>query len=219
MVSIDDLVGRVFHVEGGGTLILESVYGGDETISKIAARSRNKASAEDIDTQIGRMTKQGHTTPFEFARLTLDIHVPMDTWRQWVRHRTSTALERSTRYTESDFEFDYARIKPEDRAFVASSLVSLEQVYRRLRQLGYEREIARKVLPMATFTSLYWTSDLHNLRGFLRQRLHRSAQQDIRRYAEIISYIMSVWCPITWKHFVATLDKKYYPRLLPADLA
>lgn len=30
-----------------------------------------------------------HTTPFEMCELIIDVQVPMDAWRQWIRHRTA----------------------------------------------------------------------------------------------------------------------------------
>jgi thymidylate synthase (FAD) len=45
------------------------------------------------------MYKNGHTTPFEMCELIIDVKVPMDTWRQWIRHRTASVNEYSTRYS------------------------------------------------------------------------------------------------------------------------
>jgi thymidylate synthase (FAD) len=45
--------------------------------------------------------KMGHTTPFEMCELIIDVQVPMDSWRQWIRHRTASVNEYSTRYTEA----------------------------------------------------------------------------------------------------------------------
>lgn len=41
----------------------------------------------------------GNTTPFEMAEVKLLIRIPMDAWRQMVRHRTANINEYSTRYT------------------------------------------------------------------------------------------------------------------------
>lgn len=43
----------------------------------------------------------GNSTPFEFATITLQIYVPMDCWRQWIRHRMFSVNEYSTRYSEA----------------------------------------------------------------------------------------------------------------------
>lgn len=43
----------------------------------------------------------GNTTPFEMCELKLHIKIPMDAWRQMVRHRTASINEYSTRYSEA----------------------------------------------------------------------------------------------------------------------
>ena len=42
-----------------------------------------------------------HTTPFEMCEIKLHVRVPMDCWRQWIRHRTASVNEYSTRYSEA----------------------------------------------------------------------------------------------------------------------
>lgn len=42
-----------------------------------------------------------HTTPFEMVEFKFMVQVPMDCWRQWIRHRTASVNEYSTRYTEA----------------------------------------------------------------------------------------------------------------------
>jgi len=40
-----------------------------------------------------------HTTPFEMVEFKFRVRVPMDCWRQWIRHRTASVNEYSTRYS------------------------------------------------------------------------------------------------------------------------
>lgn len=47
------------------------------------------------------MYKMGHTSPFEMCELIVDIQIPMDAWRQMIRHRMASVNEYSTRYTEA----------------------------------------------------------------------------------------------------------------------
>ena len=56
----------------------------------------------DKDRQLIRyLLNHGHTTPFEMVELKFMVRVPMDCWRQWIRHRTASVNEYSTRYTEA----------------------------------------------------------------------------------------------------------------------
>lgn len=47
------------------------------------------------------LMNHSHTTPFEMVEIKFMVQVPMDCWRQWVRHRTASINEYSTRYTEA----------------------------------------------------------------------------------------------------------------------
>lgn len=47
------------------------------------------------------LMNHSHTTPFEMVEFKFMVQVPMDCWRQWVRHRTASINEYSTRYTEA----------------------------------------------------------------------------------------------------------------------
>jgi thymidylate synthase (FAD) len=66
----------------------------------------------EIEREQDRMEKDGrtllrylmrhhHTTPFEMAEVKILVRVPMDCWRQWIRHRTANVNEYSTRYAEA----------------------------------------------------------------------------------------------------------------------
>jgi len=52
-----------------------------------------------------------HTTPFEMVEFKFMVQVPMDCWRQWIRHRTASVNEYSTRYTEA---IDVCQTTPEN---------------------------------------------------------------------------------------------------------
>jgi thymidylate synthase (FAD) len=49
---------------------------------------------------IRHLMSNRHTTPFEMCEIKLHVRVPMDAWRQWIRHRTASVNEFSTRYSE-----------------------------------------------------------------------------------------------------------------------
>ena len=56
-----------------------------------------KSKKEDLNL-LRYLMRHRHTTPFEMAEVKLLIRVPMDLWRQWIRHRTANVNEYSTRY-------------------------------------------------------------------------------------------------------------------------
>ncbi len=53
----------------------------------------------DDRTLIRYLMRHRHTTPLEMAEIKFLIRVPMDCWRQWIRHRTASVNEYSTRYS------------------------------------------------------------------------------------------------------------------------
>ena len=73
--------------------------------------------------------------------------------------------------------------------------------YEERLQFGVAREVARKDLPLSTYTEAYWKIDLHNLFHFLSLRLDPHAQKEIRSYAEAITEIVKVWVPHSWEAF------------------
>ena len=62
---------------------------------------------------------------------------------------------------------------------------------------GLSRELARMVLPLASYTQWYWKIDLHNLLHFISLRADAHAQHEIRAYAEVLARIVEDWVPLT----------------------
>jgi thymidylate synthase (FAD) len=60
-----------------------------------------EASEAEVRRLIRYLLAHRHTTPFEMAELKFLVRVPMDCWRQWIRHRTASVNEYSTRYTKA----------------------------------------------------------------------------------------------------------------------
>jgi len=80
-------------------------YGKDEQGNTLSDRDNN---AEVWEKQIRAdraliryLMNHSHTTPFEMVEIKFMVQVPMDCWRQWIRHRTASVNEYSTRYTEA----------------------------------------------------------------------------------------------------------------------
>lgn len=171
------------------------------------------------------LMRHDHTTPFEMCELKLHVRVPMDCWRQWIRHRTASVNEYSTRYSVA---IDSMQTTRKDRwrqqssqnrqgsgAFLdvaaGAKLSSREsdlqklarEIYEERLKAGVAREQARKDLPLSTYTEAYWKIDLHNLFHFLRLRMDAHAQEEIREYAIKIGHeIVAVWCPLAWEAFL-----------------
>jgi thymidylate synthase (FAD) len=70
------------------------------------------------------------------------------------------------------------------------------QSYRRMLQMGCPRELARSVLPVATYSQMFGTVNLHNLFHFLGLRTHSHAQYEIRVYALAMLELVRPVCPV-----------------------
>ncbi|MBI1312754.1 FAD-dependent thymidylate synthase, partial [bacterium] len=159
------------------------------------------------------------------AEIKLLVRVPMDCWRQWIRHRTANVNEYSTRYS---LAIDAAQTTPPDQwrtqsesnrqgseGFLDEALGaelteserefqdSARKLYEQRIEQGVAREQARKDLPLATYTEAYWKIDLHNLLHFLALRMDSHAQLEIRDYATTIGErIVKPLFPLVWEAFV-----------------
>src|SRR5258705_13061474 len=155
----------------------------------------------------------------------LHVRVPMDWWRQWIRHRTANVNEYSTRYSVA---IDASQQTPPDQwraqepmnrqgsagyiePSVGAWLTARERQLHELSRTVYTerldaqvaREQARKDLPLSTYTEAYWKIDLHNLLHFLRLRMDPHAQWEIRQYATTIGeQIVRPLFPLVWEAFV-----------------
>jgi thymidylate synthase (FAD) len=224
--SLEEILGKKFPVLDDGFVRVIDYMGGDESIVQAARVSYGRGTKKVNEDRglIRYLLRNFHTTPFEMCEIKLHVRVPMDTWRQWIRHRTANVNEYSTRYSlaidssqktdPNEWRFQAVDNKQGSEGFfdnaIGSKLSEREEelqqfareIYQERLQLGVAREQARKDLPLSTYTEAYWKIDLHNLLNFLALRMDAHAQFEIRSYANVIgNEIVSKWCPIAWEAF------------------
>lgn len=221
-----------YSVGSDGFICLVDWMGDDASICQAASVSYGMdgrdGNQEDNEKLLRYLMRHQHTTPFEMAEIKFLVRVPMDTWRQWVRHRTANINEYSTRYkpaidsmatTESNEwrlqssknkqgsdgyfpAFSDDTVDGEDLTKVEASFHELARtVYQTRLNSGVAREQARKDLPLSTYTEAYWKCDLHNIFNFLRLRMDSHAQLEIRQYAGTMAKIVEVLFPKCWNAF------------------
>ena len=224
--ALDEILGVPFKVLDDGFVRVVDYMGSDSSIVQAARVSYGKGTKKVREDEglIRYLLRHHHTSPFEMCELKLHVRVPMDCWRQWIRHRMANVNEYSTSYS---IAIDSAqKTKPEEWRLQATSnrqgsegnlavkqgelftmreieLQSLARtVYNERIEAGIAREQARKDLPLSTYTEAYWKIDLHNLLHFLALRMEPHAQEEIRSYAATIgNEIVGRWCPIAWFAF------------------
>ncbi|MFO1094526.1 MAG: FAD-dependent thymidylate synthase [Planctomycetaceae bacterium] len=224
--TIEQIRWQKFPVLNDGFVCLVDCMGDDSSVVQAARVSYGAGTKHVSDDRslIRYLMRHRHSTPFEMAEIKLLVRVPMDCWRQWIRHRTANVNEYSTRYsvaidsmqtTEPDAwrtqatnnRQGSAGLLPDD---VGAKLTSsehefqsaAERLYQNRLELGVAREQARKDLPLSTYTEAYWKCDLHNLLHFLALRMDTHAQLEIREYATTIGErIVQPLFPAVWEAF------------------
>jgi thymidylate synthase (FAD) len=237
--ELEEILGKAFPVLDDGFVRLIDYMGTDDSIVQAARVSYGKGTKTISDDRglIRYLMRHRHTTPFEMCEVKLHVRVPMDLWRQWIRHRTANVNELSTRYS---IAIDQARTTQPDEWRLQSDINRqgseggvdvetgtrltkremeaqnfLKEVYEERLELGVAREQARKDLPLSTYTEAYWKIDLHNLLHFLELRMDDKAQLEIREYANIIGEkIVQKWVPMAWEAF---MDYRYGSITLSQD--
>jgi len=225
--ELDDILGKPFPVLDNGFIRVVDYMGSDSSIVQ-AARVSYGAGTKKVRQDRGLiryLMRHYHTSPFEMCGIKLHVRVPMDAWRQWIRHRTASVNEYSTRYsiaidsaqtTQPDQWRKQATANRQGSAGFFSRQQGTEftrmeqelhartkEIYSSRVNAGVAREQARKDLPLCTYTEAYWKIDLHNLLHFLALRMEKNAQYEIRRYATVIGEeIVARWCPLTWEAFL-----------------
>jgi thymidylate synthase (FAD) len=225
--ELDAILGKKLSVLDDGFVRVIDYMGDDSAIVQ-AARVSYGAGTKKVHEDRGLiryLLRHRHSTPFEMCEIKLHVRVPMDAWRQWIRHRTANVNEYSTRYsvaidaaqttlpgewrmqTKSNRQGSGGYFDEEDGVYFTKQEKELHDrarsIYEERVEKGVAREQARKDLPLSTYTEAYWKIDLHNLLHFLALRMDPHAQLEIRAYAEVISeQIVSLWCPLTWEAFM-----------------
>lgn len=170
-----------------------------------------------------------HSTPFEFAGMVLEIQAPIMVFREWHRHRTQSYSEASARYaplllgnyhmTDEDL-IARAKEAAESKNRQSSSTgiydpIAIMEWNTRDRQLsqllkdhyheglsiGVPKELARKKMPVDSYSRMRACCNLRNWLAFLTLRLDPAAQKEIRMYAEAVASLVDKHFPETFRLF------------------
>jgi len=105
--ELDVLLDKEIPVLDKGFIRVIDYMGTDVDVAEAARISYNLPSEADkrskvsVDKLLRHLMRHEHGTPFEMCEIKLHIRIPMDAWRQMVRHRTASINEYSTRYSEA----------------------------------------------------------------------------------------------------------------------
>jgi thymidylate synthase (FAD) len=162
---------------------------GEQTLA--AATEGTEATARDRGL-INYLMRDRHGSPFEHNSMTFYVQAPIFVFREFMRHRIASYNEESGRYRElrpvfyvpgpernltqvgkpGAYEFlpgteeQFALV---DQATREASVHAFE-AYQRMLAAGVAREVARIVLPLNIYSSMYVTMNARSLMNFLSLR-------------------------------------------------
>lgn len=163
-----------------------------------------------------------HTTPFEMAGMTVEVKAPIFVFREWHRHRTQSYNEMSARYIplpNENYLPDIGRLLLTDnknkqaqstgqqltpvgaanaRNKISTIYSHIQIAYNELLELGVPKELARLIIPVGRYSKMRASANLLNWIRFLRLRREKSAQWEIRQYANALFELLA-------KHFPRTM--------------
>jgi len=201
--------------------------------------TKGEQSREDVDADASRSTglirylmRDRHGSPFEHNSMTFFVEAPIFVFREFMRHRIASYNEESGRYRElrpvfyvpgperklrqegkpGAYEFvDGTREQYElvDR-LTRQSCTEAYRAYQEMLAAGVAREVARIVLPVTTFSSMYVTMNARALMNFLSLRTKRDdsmfpsfPQREIEMVAERMEQYWAELMPLTHAAFEA----------------
>lgn len=200
---------------------------GEESLGE---RSKDAGGSKGL---INFLMRDRHGSPFEHNSMTFFISAPIFVFREFMRHRVGWSYnEESGRYRELQPVFyvpDGQRKlvqegRPGQYTFVDGTQAQAELVervmqdsyrhadhaYREMLSAGVAREVARSVLPVGTYSSMYATCNARSLMHFLGLRTqHELAkvqsfpQREIEMVGEKMEELWARLMPITHAAFNA----------------
>jgi len=190
-----------------------------------------KADASASAGLIGYLMRSRHGTPFEHNSMTFHVRAPLFVFREFQRHRIASYNEESGRYRELEPVFytpaadrklvqvgkagHYTFIDgdPTQQALVTDLVrqqsISAYAAYRQMLDAGVAREVARIVLPLNLYSSMYVTLNARSLMNFLSLRTTAPdsaypsyPQREIEMVAEVMEQQWTELMPLTHAAFV-----------------
>ena len=174
--------------------------------AQVSSKGENNPQTE-APRLINALMKGKHGSPFEHNAFTFFVEAPIFVFREWHRHRISSINEMSGRYTKLIPKFytfpetrnivmedDGTKMRPrmhvgdEDQIkLIQATDQTVAQIawnaYEHRDQAGIVLEAARSVLPLSTYSQMYWTVNARSLMNFLSLRVE-SEDSAVKSYPQ-----------------------------------
>lgn len=201
---------------------------GEQTLAAAASDSQE---AEPRDKGlINYLMRDRHGSPFEHNSMTFYVQAPIFVFREFMRHRIASYNEESGRYRElrpvfyvpgnerkllqvgKPGAYVFEPGTPEQMQLVQEttreSSTRAFEAYQRMLEAGVAREVARIVLPLNIYSSMYVTMNSRSLMNFLSLRTSVEGthfpsfpQREIEMCAEKMEDFWKELMPYTYEAF------------------
>ena len=189
------------------------------------------ADATRAEGLINYLARERHGSPFEHTSMTFFISAPIFVFREFMRHRIASYNEESGRYRElrpvfyipskerrlvqigKPGAYEFVEGTPEQYELTVSSIkescIVAYENYQKMLDAGVAREVARAVLPVTLYSSMYVTMNARALMNFLSLRTaHEGShfpsypQREIEMVAEKMEEHFAKLMPLTHGAFM-----------------
>lgn len=214
------------------TVELIDCMGGDDSVVRAARVSSGSVSvsSEKDKGLINYLMRDRHGSPFEHAVFTFRIEAPIFVFREFMRHRIASYNEESGRYKELEPVFyipngdrplqqegkpgayTFTEGTYEQKMMVPAEIMRVTDhaytSYKNMLKKGVAREVARMVLPLNIYSSMYVTMNARSLMNFLSLRSDKQGtypsfpQSEIAYVAEGMEAWLENKMPDTYAAFV-----------------
>jgi thymidylate synthase (FAD) len=197
---------------------------GEQSLAEVDADPERSAGL------INYLMRDRHGTPFEHSSMTFYVSAPIFVFREFMRHRTFSYNEESGRYrklepvfyvpgaerklvqTGKPGAYEFSPGTPEQHLLVTEAVRAAcgqsYVAYLEMLDAGVAREVARTVLPVGLYSSMYATCNARALMNFLSLRVQHPVaaypsfpQREIEMVAEQMEAIWAGLMPLTHAAF------------------
>ena len=194
--------------------------------ARVSFGKRKKTYDNSDERLVHYLAKHKHFSPFRHLVVQFHIKAPEFVMRQWYKHvvgaeTTSTYStkdhawnEISGRYiaveeyyipenwrqqSEDSKQASVGSVKEQEEAteIYAKAIQIGKHYYEKLLELDVAKEQARIILPLSSYTEVYWTASFQAIINFIELRDEPTAQWEIREYAKVLKEQMSSIYPKT----------------------
>ena len=174
---------------------------------------------------INYLARERHGSPFEHTSMTFFVSAPIFVFREFMRHRIASYNEESGRYRElkpvfyipsksrkllqvgktGSYTFEDGTVEQFELSVqsMKDAYVIAYDSYKKMLDAGIAREVARVVLPVATYSSMYVSMNARALMRTAREGSHFPSypQREIEMVAEKMEAVFAKLMPLTYGAF------------------